>query len=90
VGVLRMAIDARVAMRRRRLGCALGCWGYNINNIERAMEEQVESSAEEEHFSQAEIVWAKITGYPWWPALVTGAGSGSGTFRVDFFADNTQ
>ncbi len=54
------------------------------------MEEQVESSAEEEHFSQAEIVWAKITGYPWWPALVTGAGSGSGTFRVDFFADNTQ
>jgi hypothetical protein len=54
------------------------------------MEEQVESSAEEEHFSLEEIVWAKITGYPWWPALVTGAASGSGTFRVDFFADNTQ
>jgi hypothetical protein len=27
VGVLRMAIDARVAMRRRRLGCALGVLG---------------------------------------------------------------
>ena len=71
-------------------GVRWGCWGYNINNIEGEMEEQVESSAEEEHFSQAEIVWAKITGYPWWPALVTGAASGSGTFRVDFFADNTQ
>lgn len=89
-GVFGMAIDGRVAMRERCLGSALGVARYNIYNIEREMEEQVESSGEEEHFSQEEIVWAKITGYPWWPALITGAATGSGTFRVDFFADNTQ
>ena len=50
----------------------------------------MESSSEEEHFSQEEIVWAKITGYPWWPALVTDAPPSGSTFRVDFFADNTQ
>jgi hypothetical protein len=64
--------------------------GYNINNIGEEMEEQPESSGEEEQFSQEEVVWAKITGYPWWPALVTDAPSEGGVFRVDFFADNTQ
>lgn len=54
------------------------------------MEEQLESSCEEVHFSREEVVWAKITGYPWWPALVTHAPSEGGAFRVDFFADNTQ
>lgn len=55
------------------------------------MEELPESSEEEMQFSQEEVVWAKITGYPWWPALITAApAAGSTAFRVDFFADNTQ
>lgn len=52
--------------------------------------EQLESSCEEVQFSREEVVWAKITGYPWWPALVTHAPEEPGPFRVDFFADNTQ
>ena len=55
------------------------------------MEEMHESSSEEMNFSQEEVVWAKITGYPWWPALITANPlPGSNAFRVDFFADNTQ
>lgn len=38
-----------------------------------------------------DIVWAKITGYPWWPAMVTSEPSHDHeSYRVDFFADNSQ
>lgn len=54
------------------------------------MEEQADSSSEEAQFAVEEVVWAKVTGYPWWPAHITEAPSEGGPIRVDFFADNTQ
>jgi hypothetical protein len=38
-----------------------------------------------------EIVWAKIMGFPWWPAKITQLPNHHNPlFRVDFFSDNTQ
>ena len=55
------------------------------------MEEIWEGEEEEIQFELREIVWAKITGYPWWPARVTQMPTGKTVhYRVDFFSDNTQ
>ncbi len=33
-------------------------------------QQAIESDREEEEFQAGELVWAKITGYPWWPGVV--------------------
>lgn len=38
-------------------------------------------------FSKHEVVWAKITGYPWWPALITSMHNFN--YKVDFLGDRT-
>jgi hypothetical protein len=46
---------------------------------------------EEPEFALKEIVWAKIIGYPWWPAKVTQLPTScTDNFRVDFFYDHSQ
>ena len=41
--------------------------------------------------AKGDIVWAKITGYPWWPAQITILPSeGSHAYRIDFFNDSSQ
>ncbi len=45
-----------------------------------------------------EVVWAKLDGYPWWPALVTGymnkitktPKNGDHYYKVNFFGEQTQ
>ena len=55
------------------------------------MEEIWSGEEEEVQFGLREVVWAKIIGYPWWPARVTLCPNGhSANYRVDFFNDNTQ
>jgi len=55
------------------------------------MEDLQESSYEQMNFDLNEIVWAKITGYPWWPAKITFKPSEEeGHYRVDFLSDNSQ
>ena len=55
------------------------------------MEEKREQQAEGPEYSLGELVWAKITGFPWWPARVTAMpNTGHLFYRVDFFSDNTQ
>jgi hypothetical protein len=34
-------------------------------------EERSAGSEESEAFEEDEVVWAKIQGYPWWPAYVS-------------------
>ena len=46
---------------------------------------------DETEFGLKEIVWAKIIGYPWWPARITQVPTArSASYRVDFFYDNSQ
>lgn len=46
---------------------------------------------EEPEFALKEIVWAKIIGYPWWPAKVTQLPTScTDNFRVDFFYDHSH
>jgi hypothetical protein len=55
------------------------------------MAEMREEVGEELDFGLKEIVWAKIIGYPWWPAKITQVPSEkSPYYRVDFFNDHTQ
>ena len=50
-----------------------------------------DEDGEEVQFEIKELVWAKITGYPWWPAKITQMPSiRTQAYRVDFFNDNTQ
>lgn len=43
-------------------------------------------------FNVGEIVWAKIRGYPWWPALITGTEDDNREkkYAVSFIGDNTH
>ena len=44
-------------------------------------------------FQVPEVVWAKIRGYPWWPALLTNVTHSAGEeplYKVDFFGDTTH
>lgn len=55
------------------------------------MESKCGEEGEELEFRLGEIVWAKIIGYPWWPARVTQLPtSRNPAFRVDFFYDKSQ
>lgn len=55
------------------------------------MAENWEGEQEEVPFELRDIVWAKIIGYPWWPARVTQVPTGKSiNYRVDFFCDHTQ
>ncbi len=43
-------------------------------------------------YAVGEIVWAKISGYPWWPAKVHQCLGGEGEsrmYQVFFYADTT-
>ena len=44
-----------------------------------------------ENFNVGEIIWAKIRGYPWWPATITGTKDDSREkmYRVSFIGDKT-
>lgn len=44
-----------------------------------------------ENFNVGEIIWAKIRGYPWWPAIITGTKDDSKEkiYRVSFIGDKT-
>ena len=46
---------------------------YNINNKLQSIQMQLEheESTVEYVWREGDIVWAKITGHPWWPAIVT-------------------
>lgn len=55
------------------------------------MESKCGGEEGEQEFRLGEIVWAKIIGYPWWPARVTQLPTTRNpAFRVDFFYDNSQ
>jgi PWWP domain len=55
------------------------------------MDDRQESSEEHIIFDLEEIVWAKITGYPWWPAKITNKpNEEEPCYRVDFLGDNSQ
>lgn len=42
-------------------------------------------------FAQEEVVWAKVAGFPWWPARINALPSHLNThYRVHFLADSTQ
>ena len=41
------------------------------NNSNAEMEGEEERAEDEEIYEQDEVIWAKIKGYPWWPAYVT-------------------
>lgn len=45
-------------------------------------------------FTVGQIVWAKVTGYPWWPAKITQLSAsstiGQQQYRVDFLNDHSQ
>ena len=41
-------------------------------------------------YRKLEVVWAKIAGYPWWPATITCTPSKSNSFyKVDFIGDRS-
>ena len=44
-----------------------------------------------ENFNVGEIIWAKIRGYPWWPATITGTKDDTREkmYRVSFIGDKT-
>lgn len=45
----------------------------------------------EEELQLGEVVWAKVTGHPWWPGTVTQICSfRQEPYRIDFFNDSTQ
>lgn len=55
------------------------------------MAESQSPSGDQDCYQLHEVVWAKITGFPWWPARVTALPSSANPhYRVDFFADTTQ
>ena len=55
------------------------------------MEEMRVEDEDEVQFELKEIVWAKIIGYPRWPARITQIPSARNPYyRVDFFNDHTQ
>lgn len=55
------------------------------------MEELRIEDEEEVQLELKEIVWAKIIGYPRWPARITQCPSARNPYyRVDFFNDHTQ
>ena len=55
------------------------------------MEENWEGEQEEVQYELGDIVWAKIIGYPWWPARITQLPTSKNpNYRVDFFSDHTQ
>lgn len=55
------------------------------------MEELRVGDEDEVQFGLKEIVWAKIIGYPRWPARITQIPSSRNPYyRVDFFNDHTQ
>ena len=43
-------------------------------------------------FNVGEIIWAKIRGYPWWPAIITGAEDDNREkkYTVSFIGDHTH
>ena len=43
-------------------------------------------------FNVGEIIWAKIRGYPWWPAIITGTDDDirEKKYAVSFIGDNTH
>ena len=43
-------------------------------------------------FNVGEIIWAKIRGYPWWPAIITGTEDDNREkkYAVSFIGDNTH
>ena len=43
-------------------------------------------------FTVGEIIWAKIRGYPWWPAIITGTEDEQREkkYAVSFIGDNTH
>lgn len=44
-------------------------------------------------YSVAEVVWAKIRGYPWWPGIVNSVQNDDPEeviFKVSFFGDTTH
>ena len=45
-----------------------------------------------EYFTVDEIIWAKIGGYPWWPAMIKGIEEDNKEikYRVSFIGDNTH
>jgi hypothetical protein len=45
-----------------------------------------------EYFTVDEIIWAKIRGYPWWPAMIKGIEEDNKEikYRVSFIGDNTH
>lgn len=48
-------------------------------------------------FSKGDIVWAKIKGFPWWPAIIgkvnsdkKDSSSAEKKYKVDFIGENSQ
>ena len=43
-------------------------------------------------YNVGEIIWAKIRGYPWWPAIITGTEDDNKEkkYAVSFIGDNTH
>ena len=43
-------------------------------------------------FNVGEVIWAKIRGYPWWPAMITGTEDDNREkkYAVSFIGDNTH
>lgn len=51
---------------------------------------KIQKTDEKCKFSKQEVVWAKITGYPWWPASITCLPTKSNSnYKVDFIGDRT-
>jgi len=51
-------------------------------------------SKKEPQFVEDEICWAKVRGFPWWPAIITEClptkTSGEHKYDVNFFCDKTH
>jgi len=45
------------------------------------------------NFSKGDIIWAKIKGFPWWPAIIgkiNGGDKSDKKYKVDFIGENSQ
>lgn len=64
---------------------------YNLILKTQMEHESTRAQTPQPKFHKFELVWAKITGWPWWPGRVVNIPSQKqGNYTVEFFADPSQ